>query len=129
MIVLALDLGDRRTGVALGDTRADIVMALTTIQHTTSTERHKKIMELINEKKPAYIAIGLPVLLSGKEGEQALSTRKYIDELQKVTSIPIITIDERFSSTEAISKEHADIKAACSIAEIALKIVQDSAMK
>ncbi len=117
--LLGLDIGKRRTGVAFADTRSGIVMALDTLHHKDEDELIESIEAIVQERKIEKLAIGIPKLLDGTEGEQASYVRALAEEIGDVTSLPFVLIDERYSSY-GTTKENADAKAACSILETAL---------
>ena len=59
----------------------------------------------IEEKHATKLIVGWPLLLSGKEGEQCMRTRKMLDELLKTCQLPYLLQDERFSS-KFVGKNH-----------------------
>lgn len=126
MRFLGLDLGKRRTGVAFADSNLQIVMALSTIHHTTPEELIEALKQIVKERKIDTIAVGLPLLLDGSEGEQALYVRKVASMITQSLHRDVEYIDERYSSV-GTTKENADTKAACSIVEIAMNHMQNVA--
>ncbi len=120
MNILALDIGKRRTGVAFADTTGDFVMALETIHHTSTDELLSAIEKILHDKKISQIVFGLPLLLGGTEGEQVLYVREVAESLQKRTPIPLIFVDERYTSSSESPCTDDNAVAACAIAEIAL---------
>ena len=97
MRVLALDIGSRRTGVAYLDEETNIPLPLETLSHKSEIELLSKLESLIRERKIGRLIVGLPLLLSGKEGSQAKFVR---DVMGKLNSLPVTVsfIDERFST-------------------------------
>lgn len=120
MRLLSLDIGTRRTGAAFGDTDADIIMALNTIHHTTTDELSAAVEKIVTEKGIQELFIGLPLLPSGGEGEQALLVREMANTLMHSTGLPVTFIDERYT-TDAMLQKESDAKAACEILEIAIQ--------
>jgi putative Holliday junction resolvase len=102
MRILALDIGKRRIGVAISDP-----LALTARPYTT-LERNKesagKIGKIISEMHVDLLLIGLPLHLSGVEGEQAKDVRKFAARLTEI-NIPIKFVDERLSTVEAHERQ------------------------
>lgn len=119
MRILGLDLGKRRTGVAFADTGPGFVMALDTIKHTTTEDLIIDLRKIITDKKVETVAIGLPRLPDGSEGEQVNYVRSVAELINTTTHLPIRFIDERYTSY-GTTKDNADAKAACSIVEIAM---------
>ena len=67
---LALDIGNKRIGVAVSDITGLYAFPLTTILRKNSTHDIEKICELIEKEEIKELIIGLPLLLSGEEGAQ-----------------------------------------------------------
>lgn len=124
-VLLGLDAGTRRTGVAFADTTAGFVMALDTIQHSSPEELIERIAIIAQEKHISEIVIGLPRLPQGEEGKQAGLVRVLADALTKKLQLPITLIDERYSTHGAVPGVDPDAKAACDM----LSVVLDQRMK
>jgi putative Holliday junction resolvase len=118
--ILALDIGKRRTGVAFAMSPEDIVMSLETIEVKTIEALVHAILLLVNAKKITMLAVGNPLLLDGTEGSQVEFVKECTDALRQAGMLEILMVDERYSSY-GVEKKYADAKAACSIAEIALR--------
>ena len=101
MRVLALDVGDRRTGVALSDATALIATPLTTIHADDDEELAAAVLALIAEHGAEEIVVGMPFTLSGEMGSQAKRTGHFVRRLKGLTALPIKTVDERLSTVEA----------------------------
>ena len=100
---MALDIGDRRIGVALSDPLGMLASPLTTIERATpDTEAAiDAILSLAEQHEAAEILVGIPYLMSGRIGAQARITMDFADALAKQTDIPVTRIDERLSSVQA----------------------------
>lgn len=120
MILLGLDIGTKRTGVAYADTSAGFVMALDTIHHTTVDELLARVVQIANEKKASEIIVGLPRLPQGDEGSQATFVRSVVESLKAKISVPLTLVDERYSSYGAGAGTDPDAKAACEMLSLAL---------
>lgn len=120
MILLGIDIGRKRTGVAYADTSAGFVMALDTVKHTTTEEIVDRLVVMATEKKAGEIIVGLPRLPQGEEGAEAHHVRAVADLLQKRLSIPVTFIDERYSSLGATGDTDVDAKAACDLLSVVL---------
>jgi putative Holliday junction resolvase len=110
--ILALDIGKRRSGVAIYDEAVGMPFPLDTIAHRSTKELVTKVAELCSERSVVHIVVGLPLLLSGEEGEQAAFVRSVSQALEALA--PISFLDERYS-TPAIRESDPDAAAACSI--------------
>jgi len=95
---LALDVGDKRIGVAVSDPFGFSGTPLDTLQN--SERVFNEIEKYIKEYKPVKIVVGLPLTLSGQEGEQAKKTRAFVEKLkQNIKDLPpIVFEDERFTT-------------------------------
>lgn len=97
--VLALDVGDRRIGLAVSDPMKMIANPLETLFRKDLNDDIERLLVVIKAKDVDFIVSGLPVSLAGKETEQTIKTRAFIDELKKRTDIPIRFIDERMTTS------------------------------
>lgn len=97
--VLALDVGDRRIGLAVSDPMKIIANPLETLFRKDLESDIEYLLGIINEKKVELIVSGLPVSLAAKETEQTVKTREFIEELKKHTDLPIRFIDERLTTS------------------------------
>ncbi|MBI2225057.1 MAG: Holliday junction resolvase RuvX, partial [Betaproteobacteria bacterium] len=75
--VLAFDFGEKRVGVAVGDTAVGIAHPLTTIDAADRRQRFAAIAALVEEWRPAQLVVGLPAHLDGTEHELSRLARKF----------------------------------------------------
>ena len=99
--ILALDVGDKRIGLALSDPLKMIANPLETLFRTTLNKDMAHLLEVIQQKEVELIVCGLPVSLAAKETEQTQKTRLFVEELSKRTTLPIKFIDERLTTSSA----------------------------
>jgi len=99
--VLALDYGSVRTGVAVSDPSGTIARPVEVVEQASSPAGLARIAELVREHGVDRIVVGLPVTLTGQLGAQAAETERFIAALRSVVSVPIVSYDERFTSTLA----------------------------
>jgi len=57
-----------------------------------------EIARIVAEREVDSVVVGLPISLSGSEGEQALEVRAFVDRLRGAISVPVETYDERFTT-------------------------------
>lgn len=81
MNYLSLDLGRKHTGVAFYDARTKVPMPLDTLHHSSKDELLEKVTILASERVVDAFVIGLPLLPSGEEGEQARFARECAKKL------------------------------------------------
>ena len=101
---MALDVGDRRIGVALSDPTQTLSSPLSTIDCDHDKDPVRSIISLADEYGTGKIIVGLPITLAGKLGTQARSVLQFIKQLKAETNIDISTVDERYSTIEARRK-------------------------
>lgn len=99
--VLAFDFGERRIGIAVGEHLINSANPLTTIDNESNEVRFAAITQLINEWQPKLLVVGLPLSLNGGETEVTQLCKKFARRLNGRFNLPVIMIDERYSSTEA----------------------------
>lgn len=99
--VLALDVGERRIGVAVSDLSRVLASPYTTLHAIPVVVFFKKIQHIIVSEEIVHIVVGLPISLSGHEGPQAQRIRQFIDTLALHVTVPISTCDERYTSAAA----------------------------
>lgn len=103
MRYLAIDLGDKRTGVAVGDDGTRLVSPLEVIAAPRSRIM-ESLLEVVDEHGPGALVIGLPLNMDGTEGPQAQLVREFGNQLAAATKLPVHFQDERLSSYAA--EEH-----------------------
>ena len=102
MSILGLDIGDKRTGVAISNDVSSICTPLSYIPSQDINYFLRALYNLIIEKKINKIIIGLPKLLSGKEGERAKYSRYISKKIkEKNKNLEIVLWDERLTSKQA----------------------------
>ena len=116
MRYLAIDIGDRRTGFALGDSDLGLVQPLEVAEHPNANVMHGAIDKVVEEHQPDAIVIGLPLNMDDTEGPAAKKMRDVAEIVGARSGIPVHLFDERLTSFEADSrmaqsgKTHAEKK-------------------
>ncbi len=106
--ILAVDFGDRRTGLAATDGSGTIVVPLATLRGLTDTACAAEIAATARDRGSDVIVVGLPLDAQGGIGARAQRTLAFVDALRGVAPCPVDTIDETHSTDEA----HAMLKGA-----------------
>jgi putative Holliday junction resolvase len=101
MRVLALDIGEKRVGVATGDTDAGIAVPLTILAAKDVLADSPAFRRLIEDHEPKLLVVGLPLSLSGEENQQTKRVRDFAERLSIRTGLSLVYQDERLSSAEA----------------------------
>jgi putative holliday junction resolvase len=99
--VLALDVGDRRIGVAMSDPTGTIASPLMTIHRVAERVDHETIATLVREHAVDMVVIGLPKTLRDEIGPQAQRVMRFGERLAKIVAAPITYWDERHSTVDA----------------------------
>ncbi|MFZ5877672.1 MAG: Holliday junction resolvase RuvX [Nitrospirota bacterium] len=99
--ILALDVGDRRIGVAVSDELGLTAQGVTTIHRRSWAVDLAEIARLVGHWGAATIVVGLPLTLEGSEGARAGIVRTFMKRLEGVVQVPVTTWDERFSTVTA----------------------------
>jgi len=99
MRILALDIGQRRIGVAAADDRIRVAIPVATI--TVEGDPTDAIARLVQEQQADELVVGLPLSLTGALGPQAQRVQALVEALAARLSIRIHTWDERLTSVEA----------------------------
>lgn len=97
--VMALDVGERRVGVALASVQARIASPLTTLER--SDVIFHDIQKLIDEHGVAAVAVGLPRGLDGQHTAQTVLVEEFKSELDHKVSVPTYWQDEALTSRQA----------------------------
>ncbi|MGI6377239.1 MAG: Holliday junction resolvase RuvX [Anaerolineae bacterium] len=100
--LLALDVGDERTGVALSDEQEQLARPLEMVPRRRGPGGFLRIAELVRTHDVRAIVVGLPLLPDGSEGKQVASTRAFGRGLERHVSVPIIYHDERDTTRRAL---------------------------
>ena len=98
MKVLALDYGRARTGVAVSDPTGTIARPLCVVEKAATGDGLARLAALIGEHEVDRVVVGLPLTLRGERGEQVRETERFVDALTDVTNVPVVTVDERFTT-------------------------------
>lgn len=98
---IGLDVGDIRIGVAKCDPLGILATALEVIDRNV-TDPIERIKEILSDEGTRKIVVGLPKSLDGTKNIQAEKVEKFISEMkEKIERIEVITVDERYTTTEA----------------------------
>lgn len=101
MIILAVDLGKARTGLAVCDKGELLASPLGTIEEKHMEKVAEKVAVIAKERKAELIVVGLPKNMDGSEGESALNARAFAQQLQELCMLPVEMQDERGTTITA----------------------------
>lgn len=110
MRYLALDVGERRIGLAVGDEGGGIARPLRTLRRKSVEADVEALREIARKEEVSALLIGLPLTLRGDEGPQAARVRRFADAVGRL-GLPVRLYDERFTTAEAAHQGAADTDA------------------
>lgn len=99
--LLALDVGEKRIGIAISDETLTLARPLLTLKRASKREDFDMIRSICVEQHIERIICGLPKTLRNEEGPQVQRVRRYANQLAASIGVPIEYWDERFSTVEA----------------------------
>jgi putative holliday junction resolvase len=100
--VIGIDLGERRVGIAIGDTGSRTAAPFATLGRGKSVaEDAASIARLAAEQGAGSMVVGLPLDMDGSEGTQATLTREWAEAVAAITGMPLRLRDERLTSQRA----------------------------
>ncbi len=101
--LMAFDFGESRIGVAVANTLLQIPHPLATITGKNKFEKFDKIAKLIDKWRPSELIVGMPSASVDKE-ELIAHIVKFTNRLRHKFKLPVTTVSEDFSSSEASLK-------------------------
>jgi putative Holliday junction resolvase len=101
---MALDIGDRRIGVALSDPLQILASPLQTIVRTSDEYALLEIIRLVNKHEAEKLIVGMPYSLDGTIGPQAEKVLSFKAKMAAQLNIEVVLQDERLSSVTADMK-------------------------
>lgn len=109
--ILALDIGERRIGVAVSDETATIAQPLVVISREGVAKDVSRIAQLAQEHAASEVVVGLPYTLRGEQAQSAQKVHRFISHLRDVLDVPVALVDERLSTVEADRRmSEADVR-------------------
>ena len=128
--ILAFDFGEKRIGIAVGETMLKVAHPLTTIDSEENNVKFTKIASIIKEWRPSLLVVGLPGHMDGEPHTLTQLSKKFAQRLEGRFNLPVLMIDERLSSAEASQNLHTagikGIKQKAMLDEVAAQIILQS---
>lgn len=122
--LLAFDYGERRIGVAIGNTLLRQARALTILPNLNRESRFNEVGRLIGEWQPSALVVGLPLHPDGTPHAMTQQARRFGNQLNGRFGLPVTWVDERYSSVAAAHAMGASRKGEPVDAEAARIILQ-----
>lgn len=100
-MILALDVGSKRIGVAISDPGETFALPLTTIERTNRREDLARIRDLAESYGASEMVIGDPLTLAGERGIAAREMDAFVEMVREVFPGKIYRVDERLTTAQA----------------------------
>jgi putative Holliday junction resolvase len=98
--ILALDVGERRIGVAISDPLGLTAQRLPVLARRTPAADFDALESLVTERQVERIVVGLPLTLSGDRGSQAKRVEAFAQALRRRVTVPVQLVDERLTTSQ-----------------------------
>jgi putative Holliday junction resolvase len=95
MKILAIDYGERKVGLAIGDSSSKLAEPLKVIRYRKEIELLEKISKIVEAQQVELIIAGI------SEGKQAEKTKEFVKRLKEKLSTPVVFQDETLTTKEA----------------------------
>jgi len=100
-LLVGLDLGEKRVGVARSDESETIAEALATLTYKTKEDLLNQLRPIFHDLRPEKVVVGLPETAEGERGPAAQKVAAFADWLKEHLPGEWILWDERFTTVEA----------------------------
>jgi len=107
MIILAVDYGDARTGIAICDHLEILASPVCVIHETNAKKLIDEISKIVTEKKVELIVVGYPKNMDSSEGSRAQKCSYFAGSLEEKTGIKAVLWDERLTTVAATNALNA----------------------
>jgi putative Holliday junction resolvase len=101
MRILALDIGEVRTGIAVSDAQAKVASPVRVLPTADLLANAPTFRAIIEDFAPGLLICGLPLSLDGEHNQQAQKIQQLAQQIAQSSGLPLVFQDERFSSREA----------------------------
>jgi putative holliday junction resolvase len=109
--VLAFDFGERRIGVAVGNTFLRQATPHTSLHVKTVDERFAEVARMIKLWEPVQLVVGKPLHPDGATHEMTARAEKFARQLEGRFGLPVARVDERYTSVIAEREGAKDVDA------------------
>lgn len=100
--LLAIDYGEKNIGLACSDELGLTVRPLPSIHNRGRKELLKTLRDTIHQMDIRGLVIGMPFNMDGSQGDSAFRIEQFMDTLKSAIRVPLVSIDERLSTMEAL---------------------------
>jgi len=97
-MILGVDYGIKRIGLAITDESVGVVLPYKLLENKGLEYIMEEFKKIVEQENVTKIVVGMPLTLRGEFGPKAEEIKIFIENLKGVVSVPVVFIDERFSS-------------------------------
>ena len=101
MRILALDIGEKRIGIASADSSTKIATPICVLPTAEVLAVAHSFQKIIQDHQPELLLVGLPLSMDGQEHDQAQRVRTQAQRVADATGLPLRFYDERLTSAQA----------------------------
>lgn len=101
MIILSLDYGEKRIGVAIGNSELKTSTPVKPVKNTDKKSLLANLKEIIDEYEVTFVVMGFPLNMDGSESLMSKRVNKFKNLIKTETGLEVKLIDERLTSFEA----------------------------
>lgn len=101
MIILSVDYGDSRTGIAVCDALEMLASPVCVIEESYAPKLIKRIADICKDKRAELIVVGYPINMDSSEGERAKKCKELASLISEEISIKTVLWDERLTTVSA----------------------------
>ena len=102
MKIMAVDLGQVRTGLAVSDPTEQLASPVGTITEKNTDKLLEKVADAAREQGVQQLVVGHPRNMDGSRGESARRAETFAASLEKAAALPVVLWDERMTTVSAI---------------------------
>jgi putative holliday junction resolvase len=100
-MIMALDVGSKRIGIAVADPSGSFAIPVATIDRTNRRDDLRNIKDFLESYRVDELVVGDPLTLAGDRGIAAASMDAFVERLREVFDGAIHRVDERLTTAQA----------------------------
>lgn len=100
-VIVGVDYGDRRIGIAVTDEFGSFAFPLTVIESRGIRRDAMAVAEIVRDRGAEEVVVGLPLNMDGTMGDRAVRTLEFCRTLAGLSPVPVRVHDERMTTQEA----------------------------
>ena len=101
MVIVAVDVGQARIGIAASDETEVLATPMTTVKRRSDAAAIAAIARIVGERGAGLVVVGLPMSFDGQLHEQARSVQRFAEKLRAALVVPVVYADETLSTVRA----------------------------